>query len=150
VTFRERDDAQARILANDEEGCGKDALRALPKTRTIANAGGHVSPLLARPHVCLVTAPFANGRESAAPYPTCYPTTMKKTSLYLDESDLVRLRRLAAQEGRSQAEIVRAAIAAYELQQTGNRSFALSGSWEGDGSSIADVSEEELLEGFGG
>ena len=75
---------------------------------------------------------------------------MKKTSLYLDDSDLARLRRLAAHEGRSQAEIVRAAIAAYESQRMAHRSFALTGSWEGDGSSVADVSEDELLEGFGG
>jgi predicted transcriptional regulator len=74
---------------------------------------------------------------------------MRKTSLYLDESDLARLQRLAAQEGRSQAEIVRAAIAAYESQQTAHRSFALTGSWEGDESSVADVSEDELLTGFG-
>lgn len=74
---------------------------------------------------------------------------MKKTSLYLDDSDLARLRRLAAQEGRSQAEIVRAAIAAYELRQTAHRSFSLTGAWEGDGTSVADVPEDELLKGFG-
>jgi hypothetical protein len=83
------------------------------------------------------------------PYPTCYPTAMRKTSLYLEEADLVRLRRLATREGRSQAEIVRAAIAAYESQQTAHRSFALTSSWEGDGSSVADTSEDELLQGFG-
>jgi len=74
---------------------------------------------------------------------------MRKTSLYLDDSDLARLRRLAAQEGRSQAEIVRAAIAAYESQPAAHRSFALTGPWGGDGSSVADVPEEELLQGFG-
>lgn len=74
---------------------------------------------------------------------------MNKTSVYLDDTDLARLRRLAAQEGRSQAEIVRAAIAAYELQQTVHRSFELTGSWEGDGTSIADVAEDDLLRGFG-
>lgn len=75
---------------------------------------------------------------------------MKKTSLYLDDADLARLRRLAAREGRSQAEIVRAAIAAYESQQRAHRSFALTGSWEGDGTSVADIAEDELLRGFGG
>lgn len=74
---------------------------------------------------------------------------MRKTSLYLDESDLARLRRLAVREGRSQAEIVRAAIAAYESQQMARRSFTLTGSWEGDGTSVADMSEDELLQGFG-
>jgi predicted transcriptional regulator len=74
---------------------------------------------------------------------------MKKTSVYLDEADIDRLRRLAEREGRSQAEIVRAALAAYESRRVPDRNFALAGSWEGDGTSIADVPEEELLKGFG-
>ena len=74
---------------------------------------------------------------------------MKKTSLYLDEADVERLRRLAKREGRSQAEIVRAAIAAYESRLEPDRKFALAASWAGDGSSVADIPEEELLRGFG-
>ncbi|MGI8608028.1 MAG: ribbon-helix-helix protein, CopG family [Candidatus Dormibacteria bacterium] len=73
---------------------------------------------------------------------------MKKTSLYLHETDVQRLRRLAAAEGRSQADIVRSAIATYEAASTA-RSFALDGVWTGDGSSVADIPEEELLKGFG-
>jgi hypothetical protein len=74
---------------------------------------------------------------------------VRKTSLYLAESDRARLRRLAEQEGRSQADIVRAAISAYELSREAPRQFLVEGSWSGDGSSVADVSEEELLVGFG-
>ena len=74
---------------------------------------------------------------------------MKKTSLYLDDADLERLRRLAREEGRSQAEIVRAAISAYDTQRTPDRTFAIDGAWEGDGTSVADIPEEELLRGFG-
>lgn len=74
---------------------------------------------------------------------------MKKTSLYLHDADLARLRRLSRREGRSQAEIVRAAIAAYEAQLAPDRSFALTGAWQGDGTSVAEISEEELLRGFG-
>lgn len=74
---------------------------------------------------------------------------MRKTSVYLDDSDAERLRRLAAQEGRSQAEIVREALAAYERARTAPRAFALEDTWAGDGSSVADVPEEELLAGFG-
>ena len=81
--------------------------------------------------------------------PTWYPTYMRKTSVYLDDSDVERLRRLAAEEGRSQAEIVRAALSAYEQARTAPRDFALEGTWAGDGSSVADVPEEELLAGFG-
>jgi predicted transcriptional regulator len=74
---------------------------------------------------------------------------VKKTSVYLDDSDVERLSRLAAAEGRSQAEVIRSALAAYEATQTAPRVFALDGTWEGDGSSVADVPEEELLAGFG-
>lgn len=73
----------------------------------------------------------------------------RKTSLYLDDMDVERLRRLAQREGRSQAEIVRAAIAAYEAQRTPDRHFALTASGSGDGRSVADIPEEELLVGFG-
>jgi hypothetical protein len=81
--------------------------------------------------------------------PTWYPTWVRKTSIYLDDSDVERLRRLAVEEGRSQAEIVRAALSAYEQARTAPREFALEGAWAGDGSSIADVPEEDLLAGFG-
>lgn len=74
---------------------------------------------------------------------------MRKTSVYLNDSDVERLRRLAAEEGRSQAEIVRAALSAYEQARTAPRDFALESAWAGDGSSVADVPEEDLLAGFG-
>jgi predicted transcriptional regulator len=74
---------------------------------------------------------------------------MRKTSVYLDDSDAERLRRLAAVEGRSQAEIMRAALAVYERSRATPRVFELEGAWAGDGSSVADVPEEELLAGFG-
>lgn len=74
---------------------------------------------------------------------------MKKTSLYLDTADAERLRRLACREGRKQAEIVRAALAAYEARLQEDRQLALAGAWEGDGTSVADVDEDELLAGFG-
>ena len=81
--------------------------------------------------------------------PTWYPTEVKKTSIYLDEGDVQRLRRLSEMEGRSQALIIREAISTYEAIRKPARRFALAGSWEGDGTSIADVPEEELLRGLG-
>ncbi len=74
---------------------------------------------------------------------------MKKTSLYLNDDDRERLRRLAEAEGQSQAAVIRAALALYEAQQRAPRKFALTGAWEGDGTSIADIPEDELLRGFG-
>jgi hypothetical protein len=74
---------------------------------------------------------------------------VKKTSLYLDDGDVERVRRLAQREGRSQAEVVRAALASYETELLGRRRFALTGAAEGDGRSVADIAEEDLLQGFG-
>jgi hypothetical protein len=74
---------------------------------------------------------------------------MKKTSVYLDEAELASVRRLAESTGTSQAEIIRAAVKAYEQQASPNREFSFLASFEGDGRSMADIPEEELLEGFG-
>lgn len=74
---------------------------------------------------------------------------MRKTSVYLDEDQAQRLARLARQEGCSQAQILREAVATYEPTLPQDRSFALAGSGHGDGSSIANIPEEDLLKGFG-
>jgi hypothetical protein len=74
---------------------------------------------------------------------------MRKTSIYLEEADRARLRRLAEQQGRSQADVVRAAIAEYAEQHIPSRKFAMAGSFDGDGTSMADIPEEDLLRGFG-
>ncbi|MDP9343142.1 MAG: ribbon-helix-helix domain-containing protein [Actinomycetota bacterium] len=74
---------------------------------------------------------------------------MKKTSLYLNDAEVERLRRLARLEHTSQAEIVRRAIARYVPDGPADRNFALFNSGEGDGRSVADISDDELFEGFG-
>jgi hypothetical protein len=74
---------------------------------------------------------------------------MKKISVYLADADLARVRRIAAQQGQSQAEVIRAAINAYEQQNAPKRKFSMLGSFEGDGQSIADIPEDKLFEGFG-
>ncbi len=74
---------------------------------------------------------------------------MRKTSVYLDQDQAERLARLARQEGRPQAEILREAVATYQPRPSQDRNFKLAGSGHGDGSSVADVAEEELLKGFG-
>ena len=80
---------------------------------------------------------------------TYYPTSMKKTSVYLEELQVARLQRIAEAEGRSQADVVRDAIMQYESQVRMPRFFAMDGIAQGPGGSIADIPEEELLEGFG-
>jgi ribbon-helix-helix CopG family protein len=78
-----------------------------------------------------------------------YTSRVRKTSVYLDEEQAERLARIAEEEGRPQAEILREAVANYRPRPPQDRNFALAGSGYGDGSSIADVPEQELLEGFG-
>jgi predicted DNA-binding protein len=74
---------------------------------------------------------------------------MHKTSVYLSEAEVARLAALAEREGVSQADVIRRAIRQYVPEQRGNRDFALSRSGSGPGGSIADIPEDELLEGFG-
>jgi hypothetical protein len=72
-----------------------------------------------------------------------------KTSVYLSAEEISRLAALAEREGTSQAEVIRRAIRLYEPERHGDREFALVGSSEGPGGSVADLSEDELLDGFG-
>jgi len=74
---------------------------------------------------------------------------MRKTSVYLSEADAERLAHLAELEGRSQAAIIRDAIARYEQPVVGDRNFAMFDTGTGDGRSVADIPDEELFEGFG-
>lgn len=77
---------------------------------------------------------------------------MRKTSVYLDDELAGRLARLAQQEGRSQAEVLRAAIAAYEPAPSRERDFALAAGFarvDDDPRAISEIPDRELFEGFG-
>jgi len=80
---------------------------------------------------------------------------MRKTSVYLDDEHVERLRRVAEAEGRSQAEIIRDAILLYsERANQPPRTFAMAGVDPGLARrlgyrSIADIPDDELLDGFG-
>ncbi len=74
---------------------------------------------------------------------------MNKTSVYLSSEEATRLAALARREGTSQAEVIRRAIRKYEPERHGDRNFALAGAATGPGSSVADLTDEELLKGFG-
>jgi predicted DNA-binding protein len=77
---------------------------------------------------------------------------MRKTSVYLDDERADRLAQLAQQEGRSQAEVLREAIDAYEPKPSRNRDFALAAGFpriDADRRPISQILERELLEGFG-
>jgi len=71
---------------------------------------------------------------------------MKRTTVYLDELTDLELSRLAKQQGRSKAELIREALGAYTKQQ--KRSQESLPSWVGMGrSGVPDLAErdEELL-----
>lgn len=77
---------------------------------------------------------------------------MRKTSLYLSDGDVVRLRRLSERLELSQAEVMRRALTQFEAAESRDRQFALfelAGLSSEDGRSIADIPDEELFEGFG-
>jgi hypothetical protein len=78
---------------------------------------------------------------------------MRKTSVHLDDEQAERLARLARSEGRSQAEILREAIASYQPRPSRDREFALALGFpriDDDPRPISEIPESELLDGFGG
>jgi predicted transcriptional regulator len=77
---------------------------------------------------------------------------MRKTSVYLDDAQAMRLARLAREEGRSQADILREAVATYEPKPSPDRNFALATGFrrtDGDARPISTIPDGELLQGFG-
>ncbi len=60
-----------------------------------------------------------------------------------------KTRHLAKREGKPQATVLRESLAACYTEAALSRDFALDGVFEGNGTSIADVPDEELLTGFG-
>jgi predicted DNA-binding protein len=77
---------------------------------------------------------------------------VRKTSVYLNDEQAQRLARLARQEGRSQAEILRDAVASYQPAPSHDRRFALAAGFpriDGDPRPISQIPEQDLLDGFG-
>ena len=67
----------------------------------------------------------------------------------LDDDDIHWLRDVADTLGQTEEDVIRAAVRHYIGASRRPRVFSMSGIDEGDGSSIADIPEEELLKGFG-
>jgi predicted DNA-binding protein len=77
---------------------------------------------------------------------------VKKTSVYLDKEHAERLARLARELGRSQADVLRDAIATYQPSSSADRVFALAAGFDRidrDSRPISEIPEAELLDGFG-
>ncbi|MGH2713518.1 MAG: ribbon-helix-helix protein, CopG family [Thermoleophilaceae bacterium] len=73
---------------------------------------------------------------------------MVRTTVYLEEHDLAALRRIAAETGRSQASIVRDAVAE-AIKSGGERSFKSQGARRGTGEPIGPRSERIVREELG-
>ncbi len=67
----------------------------------------------------------------------------------LDDDDVHWLRDVADTLGRTEEEVIRAAVRHYVGASRRPRSFAMDGVSRGPGGSVADIPEEELLKGFG-
>lgn len=77
---------------------------------------------------------------------------MRKTIVHLGDQRAERLARLARQEGRSQAQVLREAIDASEPNSPSDRDLALAAGFQridADSRPISEIPEQELLEGFG-
>lgn len=77
---------------------------------------------------------------------------VRKTSVYLDEIRAARLARIAEVEGRSQADVLRAAVDAYAPQIASDRDFALAAGFprvDRDSRPISEIPDAELLAGLG-
>lgn len=89
----------------------------------------------------------------APPVPTAGAhKSRQKTSVYLEPEQARRLTDLAAHLGRSQAEIIRDAIAGYDPVRKGDRNFALArgfGRADEDPRPISEIPAADLLDGFG-
>ena len=73
---------------------------------------------------------------------------MIKTTVYLDESDVAALRRLAAETGRSQADLIREAVAE-KARAAKPRRLGFIGAGEGSGESIGRHADEIIREELG-
>lgn len=73
---------------------------------------------------------------------------MVRTTVYLEERDAAALRRLAAETGRSQASIIREAVAG-ATRVVGERRFKSHGVATGTGEPVGQRAEEILREELG-
>jgi hypothetical protein len=79
-----------------------------------------------------------------------YHTFMVKTTVYLDEREAAALRRIAAQTGRSQASLIRDAIAQATASAGGPpRRLASAGAGSGSGEPVARNADEILRRELG-
>jgi predicted transcriptional regulator len=71
-----------------------------------------------------------------------------KTTIYLDDAEYRRLKRIAERERTSAAELIRAAVSDYVARRGPTALPAWVGSLDGD-PGLASEDEDELLHGFG-
>ena len=81
-----------------------------------------------------------------------YTGFMRKTSVYLDDALAERLARLARELGRSQADVLRNALASYEPASSNDREFAIAAGFarvDGDDRPLSQESPSTSCSSFG-
>jgi predicted DNA-binding protein len=74
---------------------------------------------------------------------------MKQYTITLDDEQVERIRRMAEAEMKTEDQLIRDIISRYAVESGHERVFAMDGAGRGPGDSVADIPEEELLQGFG-
>ena len=138
-------DPRTRKPGDDPLTWGRRRIRAWP-TRTPRST--RCSRPRGPPAADLASAAPAAQAETDALPDALYSSQCERPA-YIRRGSGPAPRSPSARGGRSQAEVLREAVATYQPKPSQDRNFALAGSGHGDGSSIVDVPEEDLLKGFG-
>ena len=74
---------------------------------------------------------------------------MKQYTVTLDDEQVERLKRMAATEMKTEDQLIADLIKRYAVESGHERALAMDGIVHGPGGSVADIPEDELMEGFG-
>src|SRR4051794_35942679 len=75
--------------------------------------------------------------------------TMKRYTISLDDEQVERLQRMAHTEMKTEDQLLSDRINRYAVESGHGRCFAMEAAGRGPGGSVADISDDELMRGFG-
>jgi hypothetical protein len=74
---------------------------------------------------------------------------MAQHSVSIDDETKERLQRMAETEMKSEEQLLHDVLKRYAVDSGHERVFAMDGAGRGPGGSVADIPDDELMEGFG-
>ncbi|MGE3269754.1 MAG: hypothetical protein AB7P40_13465 [Chloroflexota bacterium] len=74
---------------------------------------------------------------------------MKQYTIMLDDEQVERLKRMAETEMKTEDQLIADLIRRYAVESGHERVFAMEGAGRGPGGSVADIPDEDLMQGFG-